>query len=114
MMSFLKRIKNQVKEGVDQVSKMTPKQQREMLQNDPLYSPEVIGGFTMPVKKIHPEDAKRMMGFIDYVRLRQPANKGIELDASRIAEHYGTSMPKTRAGLANTFDEILSRMRQKR
>lgn len=62
--------------------------------------------------KIHPEDQQKMIDFIDYVRLRKKENLPLELDASRIAEHYGIKMPKTRAGLANEFDKTLSKIKQ--
>jgi len=62
--------------------------------------------------KIHPEDRAIMDNLIDNVRLKQPQNLDLELDASRIAEGYKLPMPKTLNGLANVFDEVLAQLRQ--
>ena len=62
--------------------------------------------------KIHPEDRAIMDTLIDNVRLKQPQNLDLELDASRIAEGYKLPMPKTLNGLANVFDEVLALLRQ--
>lgn len=64
---------------------------------------------------IHPEDQSKMMAFIDNTRLKgQPFNHQLELDASRIAEHYKLPMPKSKAGLANAFDRALTILRQQK
>lgn len=67
-----------------------------------------VMGLSTPVnmKKVHPDDMKVMEQLIDSVRLKKP-NPSIELDASRVAEHYGMPMPKTTSGLANSFDNLL-------
>lgn len=68
-----------------------------------------LGDFVPSLKKaIHPEDQARMAEFIDHARLKGPENPQLELDASRIAENYGIKMPKTKEGLANEFDKVLS------
>lgn len=74
--------------------------------------PEEVGTFVNKLGvAIHPDDAKIMEAYIDNVRLKGPANPELSLDAKRIAEGYGMRMPKTEAGLANEFDDVLSRMR---
>jgi len=74
--------------------------------------PEEVGTFVNKLGvAIHPDDAKIMEAYIDNVRLKGPANPELSLDATRIAEGYGMRMPKTEAGLANEFDDVLSRMR---
>lgn len=60
------------------------------------------------IKSIHPEDQRKMVEFIDNVRLKKPQNVQLELDARRIAEHYDIKTPKTVSGLANNFDETLA------
>ena len=65
------------------------------------------------VPKIDPYTQDEMAGFIDYVRLRQPNNLQAEYEATRLAEHYGIPLPKTRAGLANQFDKVLTRQKRK-
>lgn len=67
-----------------------------------------LGGKFAPGVQIHPEDLKVMTNYIDHARgvTKVPPNKAaqLELDASRIAEHYNLPMPKTAGGLANSFD----------
>lgn len=63
--------------------------------------------------KIHPEDMQVMKDFIDAVRVDKKPSQQIQLDASRIAEHYGLKASKDPSGLANTFDEYLSKYKQK-
>ena len=66
-------------------------------------------------KKIHPEDQNVMSDFIDYQRgiYKPRPNEAhrLEIDASRIAERYGLNMPPTAEGLADEFDNVLSRNR---
>jgi hypothetical protein len=63
--------------------------------------------------KIHPEDQAVMSDFIDYARkVYKPGAKEtpkLELEASRLAEHYGldTSKAKTVGQLADVFDKTL-------
>lgn len=59
-------------------------------------------------KNILNADKTRMVEFIDNIRLKQPQNLDLELDASRIAEKYKIKMPATASGLANEFDRVLS------
>lgn len=63
--------------------------------------------------KVHPEDIQVMKDFIDAVRVDKKPSQQLQLDASRIAEHYGLSSSKSLAGLANSFDEYLSKNKQK-
>ena len=60
------------------------------------------------IKSIHPADQRKMVEFIDNVRLKKPQNIQLELDARRIAEHYDIKMPKTVSGLADEFDKTLA------
>ena len=65
--------------------------------------------------KIHPDDQNIMSDFIDYARGIYRPNRAeahnLQLDAARIAEHYGLDMPPTVNGLADSFDDVLSRNR---
>lgn len=60
----------------------------------------------------NPDDIQIMKQFIDYARLGKkagPINHALELDAARIAEHYGiTKNTKTTSALANEFDKHLT------
>jgi len=62
-------------------------------------------------RKIHPEDQAAMSDFIDYQRgIYKPDAReaqALELEASRIAEHYGLDMPNTAKKLADVFDQRL-------
>jgi hypothetical protein len=62
---------------------------------------------------IHPDDAAVMATFIDHARgitkLAPDAAKQLELDASRIAEHYNIGgKATTLSKLANAFDKVLT------
>lgn len=102
-----------IKREVKQIKSMPKEELKAKLMPKELYSVEAVAGLASPVKKIHPHDVAKMTEFIDYVRLKKPSNLNLELDASRLAEHYKTRMPKTTAGLANEFDNVLSKIRQK-
>jgi len=64
--------------------------------------------------KLHPEDVKRMEEFIDYTRFGKKGAENIQLevDARRIAEHYGMNPEQANAKLANAFDARLTKLRQ--
>lgn len=64
------------------------------------------------VPKIDKYTQQEMVNFIDYVRLKQPTNLQAEFEATRLAEHYGLSLPKTRSGLANVFDKVLQKQKR--
>lgn len=70
----------------------------------------LTGGVGKKIPKIPLDDVQAMERFIDEVRLRKPKVPQVGIDASRIAEHYGFKMPKTNSGLANVFDDVISRM----
>jgi hypothetical protein len=83
-----------------------------------LYSPDALGfmagGTTgKAFRIIHPEDRRLMMKLIDAVRVEKRVPEGLELDAARIAEHYGLKMPKSTTGLANSFDNTLQAIHKK-
>jgi hypothetical protein len=85
--------------------------------NKELYDPQNIAGLVGSVKTssfrvINPQDRKIMTEFIDAVRLSKPSQQ-LQLDASRIAERYGLKMPKSLAGIANVFDDVLATIHQK-
>jgi hypothetical protein len=68
------------------------------------------GGKFAPDKQVHPDDLKTMVDFIDHARsgakLNPQAAYQLELDASRIAEHYGIGKSGQSLGnLANAFDK---------
>lgn len=91
-------------EGPD---KMRARQERMMM---PVMG---MAGGIKKTPKIHPEDQQVMINLIDNIRLKKPQNLDLELDASRIAEHYKLPMPKTTGRLANTFDQVLTLLRNK-
>jgi len=62
--------------------------------------------------QIDPADRKVMEEFVNYARLGKKPSLKLEEYASTIAEQYNLPMPKTKAGLANVFDDYLSRFRQ--
>jgi hypothetical protein len=73
---------------------------------------EIVGDFAPSLgRAIHPEDTARMTEYIDNVRLKGPVDKQLELDATRIAEEYGMNMPKSKAKLADEFDNVLTETR---
>lgn len=88
-----------------------PTKRQQALNKVPLNM--VAAGTVGDTPNIHPEDQAVMANFIDHVRLNKPANQQLELDAARLAEHHNLTMPKTANGLANVFDSVLSRIRQK-
>lgn len=98
----------------------TPEQQlqtRAMIK-DSLSKADLLGYLPMgrarsAYRIIHPEDRQAMMKIIDYVRLKQPMNHALELDASRIGEHYGIPMGKTLNGVANNFERTLDSFKQR-
>lgn len=64
------------------------------------------------VPRIPKPTQSEMAGFIDYVRLKQPFSQQAELAASRVAEKYKLlkKTPKSTRGLANIFDQTLSKL----
>jgi len=80
-----------------------------------LSGPKTIGKkgiLPQNIPEIDSDDQKTMSDFIDYARGINKVSGGDELAGLRIAEKYDLPMPKTKAGLANVFDEVLSRIRQ--
>ena len=69
------------------------------------------GSVKVAKTKIHPEDQAVMADFIDSTKgVYRPDPKtqqNLELDAARVAEHYGIKMPPTTKGLAKEFDKEL-------
>lgn len=64
------------------------------------------------IPDIHIDDQRTMSDFIDVARGIQKVPGDDVLAGTRIAERYNMPIPKTMTGLANVFDEILSRIRQ--
>lgn len=58
-------------------------------------------------KKLHKDDKKIIINFIDYARLEKIENVGLEIDARRIAEHMGINPDMTNGRLANKFASLL-------
>jgi hypothetical protein len=56
-------------------------------------------------KHVHVEDARRMVEFIDGVRLKRIMPPELERDASRLARFFGISA-KTPTGIANGFEKF--------
>lgn len=86
---------------------------RDTIQKADLLNYLPIGRAKSAFRIIHPEDRQVMMKVIDYARLRQPQNLATELDASRLAEHYGIRAGKTLSGLANNFERTLDAFKQR-
>ena len=61
------------------------------------------------IKPIHRTDRDVMVDFIDNVRLRKAQDIDLEIHAGSIAEEYGFKLPKTRAGIADSFQEELTK-----
>ena len=83
--------------------KKEPSKMEGMIKPEEIVEPEMIE----PISKLHPEDAKKMEEFIDYVRLEKEENIDLEVSARELAEHYGIEEPKTKGTLANKFERVL-------
>lgn len=81
----------------------------------PQVSQKIAGAVRNRIPQIDPADQKVMEEFINYVRLRKKGSEPslkLEEYASTIAEQYGLKMPKSTSGLADVFDDVLSRTRK--
>lgn len=58
-------------------------------------------------KRVHVEDRKIMIDFIDYARTNKPISDSKYRDAERLAGHYGISMDRGLRGVANSFESLL-------
>lgn len=59
--------------------------------------------------KVHPEDAEKMIEFIDSVRLNKK-NDYLTKEATRLAGHYGLKIPKKSGDLTRSFQDILQKI----
>lgn len=101
----------EIKGNTSPNSSITPPES-QVLENNP-EAGFIKNPFANMFNKVHPEDIQVMKDFIDAVRVDKKPSQQLQLDASRIAEHYGLSSPKSLSGLANSFDEYLSKNKQK-
>lgn len=58
-------------------------------------------------KRIHVEDRRIMIDFIDYARIGKPISDSKYRDAERLAQHYGISMDSGLKRVASAFENLL-------